>query len=95
MDEKEMKESKELLQHQIIVEDDERKFTHDNVWTSCCSRADKRAVSYLTQVVLSGANVGFGLAILAKDQECPSFSRYLPLLTLVIGVWLPSPRTQN
>ncbi len=31
MDEKELKESKELILHKIEVEDGERKFTHDNV----------------------------------------------------------------
>lgn len=89
------KENSQLVQHKIAVEDDERRFQHETVWTSCCVRVDKRAVSYITQVVFSGAIISFCIAMLATDQECPSFSRYSPLLTLVIGVWLPSPRMQQ
>ena len=40
-------ENKELIQHKIIVEDDERKFKHENTYKSCCLTIDKRAATFL------------------------------------------------
>ena len=79
-------------EHTITVEDDERKFNHTYTWNSCCLRVDKRALSFFTQASFSAAIVGFCIVILSLNQDCATFSRYSPLLTLVIGVWLPSPR---
>ena len=50
----EEKENKELIQHQIIVEDDERKFNHDNTYRSFCLTCDKRALNYFTPINFSG-----------------------------------------
>ena len=83
-----------LLQHKIDVED-ERKFNHDNTWTSCCLRVDKRALNYVTQASFSAAIVIFCIVMLLSNQNCDAFSRYSPLLTLVVGVWLPNPNLKN
>ena len=84
-----------LLQHKIEVEDDERKFNHDYTWTSCCLRVDKRALNYFTQASFSAAIVIFCITMLINNQDCATFSRYSPLLTLVVGVWLPNPNLKH
>jgi hypothetical protein len=85
-------DSSAILQHKIEVEDDERKFNHDNTYNSCCLRVDKRALNFFTQASFSASIVIFCITMLVSNQDCGTFSRYSPLLTLVIGVWLPSPQ---
>lgn len=95
-----------LVQHQIEIEDteikfkqhiqeDEKIFEHSNYWVSCCLKMDKRAVAYFSQLLISVGICGFTVAMMAVNQDCATFSRYSPLLTLVVGVWLPSPRLKN
>ena len=91
----ENKENKELIQHQIAVQDDERKFNHDNTYKSCCLTIDKRALNYFTQAFFSGSIIIFCIAMLSMNTDCDTFSRYSPLLTFVIGVWVPNPTMRN
>ena len=95
MNENEVKENKELIQHQIIVEDDERKFNHDNTYRSFCLTCDKRALNYFTQAIFSGSIIAFCIAMLSTNTDCATFSRYSPLLTFVIGIWVPNPNMRN
>lgn len=80
-----------ITRHKIEIEDDEIKFNHDNTYKSCCFRCDKRALNYFTQAVFSGAIISFCIAMLATNQDCATFSRYSPLLTFIIGIWVPNP----
>jgi len=80
-----------LLRHKIDVEDSEIKFNHDNTYKSCCLTIDKRALNYFTQAFFSGSIIAFCIAMLAANQDCATFSRYSPLLTFVIGIWVPNP----
>ena len=89
------KESSTLVAHKIAVEDDERAFEHKYQWNSCCLRVDKRALLFFTQATFSAAVAGFCIAMLIAHQDCATFSRYSPLLGLVIGVWLPSPQLKD
>ncbi len=84
-----------LVQHQIDVEDEEIKFKHTNYWVSCCVKMDKRAVSYFSQLAISLGISTFTIAMMVYNQDCATFSRYSPLLTLVVGVWLPQPSMKN
>ena len=90
-------DEKDILvkEHEIKVDDEERKFTHDYTWTSCCLRMDKRALSFFTQAIFSGSIIIFCIIMLIRNENCDTFSRYSPLLTLVIGVWLPNPTLKN
>lgn len=84
------------LEHKIAVEDDERRFAHDNVWTSCCLRLDKRGVVFFAQLAISVGIAGFSVGMMAAyPDDCATFSRYSPLLTLVGGIWLPQPNLKN
>ncbi len=93
-DEKKTKVDK-LLAHKIQVEDEEMKFNHNNYWTSCCLKMDKRAVAYFSQLGISAGICAFTIAMMAYNQDCDTFSRYSPLLTLIVGVWLPQPRMKT
>ena len=84
-----------LVQHQIDVEDEEIKFKHDNYWLSCCFKMDKRAVSYFSQLIISISICAFTIGMMAVNQDCATFSRYSPLLTLIVGVWMPQPSMKN
>ena len=85
-------EKDELVQHKIELENNQVQFAHKYTWKSCCLQVDKRALSFFTQAGFSAAIVGFCIVMLITAQDCETFSRYSPLLTLVIGVWLPSPQ---
>ena len=84
-----------VAKHQIEVETEERKFDHSYKWESCCLRVDKRALSFFTQFAISASIVAFTVGMMVVHQDCETFSRYSPLLTLVIGVWLPSPNLRD
>ena len=90
-----VKESSTLMNHKIAVEDDQRQFEHKYQWNSCCLRVDKRALSFFTQAAFSAAIAAFCIGMLITNQDCPTFSRYSPLLGLVVGVWLPSPQLKD
>ena len=95
MDEKELKESKELILHKIEVEDEIIKFNHDHTYKSCCLTIDKRALHYFTQAIFSGSIIAFCIAMLSTNTDCATFSRYSPLLTFIIGIWVPNPNMKN
>jgi hypothetical protein len=62
------------------------------VWESCCLRLDKRIVVFMSQLSTSLTIIFFCMFMLCAYRDCETFARYSPLLTLVIGVWLPQPR---
>ena len=84
-----------FVQHQIDVDDENRKFEHDNTYKSCCLTIDKRALNFFTQAIFSGAIIGFCITMLSTNTDCPTFSRYSPLLTFIIGVYLPNPHLKD
>jgi len=79
------------VKHHINVEDDERSFSHQNYWTSCCLKMDKRAVLFFSQLIFSLSICSFSIGMMVYNQDCPTYSRFSPLLTMIIGVWMPSP----
>ena len=64
-----------IIKHQIDVEDDNRKFDHDNKYESCCIRSDKRALSFFTQAIFSGTIIAFCIGMLITNTDCATFSR--------------------
>ena len=85
-----------VAKHQIEVDSEERKFDHSYKWESCCLRVDKRALSFFTQAAFSASIVAFTVGMMvSQPQDCAVFSRFSPLLTLVVGVWLPSPQLRD
>ena len=80
-----------VIAHQIAVDDDERAYQHKTTWKSCCLLLDKRATIFFAQLTFSLIIVGFCVGMLISNQDCPTFSRWSPLLVLILGVWLPQP----
>ena len=84
-----------FVQHQIDVDNENIKFEHDNTYKSCCLTIDKRALNFFTQAIFSGAIIEFCITMLSTNTDCPTFSRYSPLLTFIIGVYLPNPHLKD
>jgi hypothetical protein len=86
---------KKIEEHKILVEDEQIKFEHETTWNSCCLKVDKRALVYFTQAGFSAVIVAFCITLLGLNQDCETFSKYSPLLTLVVGIWLPQPQMKS
>ena len=50
---------------------------------------------YITQVSLSLIMVTFCIAMISINNTAESRSVYLPILTSIIGVWLPQPQSSS
>jgi len=61
-------------------------------WHSCCLTCDKDFVEYFVKYVLLAGLIIFFAVELHLSQKCESDQLYTGLLTLVIGIALPSPR---
>ena len=66
-----------------------------NHWDSCCLRIDKRAALFFSQLIISVVIILFSIYQLATISECTRQTPFMSLLTLVIGVWLPSPNLKK
>jgi len=60
-------------------------------WDSCCMRIDRRATVYFTQLSISFIIMFFCIYQLLRYEDCDSRNFYSSLLTLVIGMYVPSP----
>ncbi len=64
----------------------------DNMLKSCCGLVmDKNAVQYFTQVTIICSIMSFCICKLSTDDTCPSQTTFMGLLTMMIGLALPSP----
>jgi len=68
-----------------------KQYKLNNEWKSCCLKMDKNAVKFFTQLAISMCIIGLCIAQLVRLKDCGSQHAYIGLLTLVIGIWLPSP----
>jgi hypothetical protein len=84
-----------VVQHRLDIEDEEVKFKHANIWKSCCLTVDKRAVVFFSQLTISLFICAFTIGMMSYNQDCATFSRFSPLLTLIVGIWLPQPSFKN
>lgn len=75
-----------ILEHNLKKEDLE----HNDTWTSCCMRVDRRAAQYFTQMFIIVGVMTFSIAQLVRLDDCKS-QPYMGLLTMLIGLVLPSP----
>jgi hypothetical protein len=77
-----------VLEHRINIQDKKYK----NKWESCCLTMDKRAVQYFTQIAIIMGVMSFSIVQLIRLDDCDSQQTYMGLLTMMIGVIMPSPR---
>ena len=61
------------------------------LWRSCCVEIDRDAVVYITGFSLITATMSFCFHQLIVLKDCHSQQAYLSVLTLILGVLLPSP----
>ena len=68
---------------------------HRTLWRSCCLEMDKRAILFFSQLTISLVILVFCVTLLVLNQDCSTFSRYSPLITFMVGIWLPQPQLRD
>ena len=61
-------------------------------WKSCCLVIDKHATIFFSQLSIAIVTVVFCIVQLSLSKTCERDSLYSGMLTLVLGVYLPTPR---
>lgn len=79
---------KKIIEHKIDMEEKEE----DHTWKSCCIELDRRAVQYFSQLFICVGIMTFCLVQLVRLDSCDDQQSYLGLLTLLIGIMIPSPK---
>ena len=79
---------KRVIEHAMQKEDNESK----NTWKSLCLVMDRRAVQYFTQIAIIVGVMCFCIYKLVTDPSCEAQKAYTGLLTLAMGVVVPSPK---
>ena len=70
----------------------ERQSTMNTTWRSCCLTIDRNAAKYFIQVSILCSLIISSVIMIIVDKECNSQKWYSGLLTLCLGVFLPSPK---
>jgi hypothetical protein len=60
-------------------------------WKSCCLRADKKAVLFASQFIISLLILSFAMRQISIDPSDQNYSRYGPIISMIIGVFFPNP----
>ena len=84
-----------MLQHKIEVEDDERKFNHDNMYHSCCLSVDRRGLTFFTQLFFSDSVLIFCIAQLSLNPDCPTYAKYSSIMMFLVGIYIPNPNMER
>ena len=65
------------------------------IWRSCCGMlVDKRVVVFTSQFIITLMIIAFSLYQLAQKHTCEHQQFYSSLITMLIGIFLPSPRVK-
>lgn len=68
---------------------------YDNTWQSCCLTVDKRATIFFSQFTIAMVVTAFCIYQLINLDNCEAQSLYSSILTLILGVFLPSPKMRK
>lgn len=60
----------------------------DRVWETCCSKSSSSFLRYVSQLVVTLAVLSLSIGMLASGS---SDALYPSLITLILGVYLPTP----
>jgi len=72
-----------------------QQFLDNYIWRSCCGiQIDKRVVVFTSQFIIALMIVSFSLYQLNKSNNCEHNQLYTGLLTMIVGIFLPSPRVK-
>jgi hypothetical protein len=70
-------------------------FLEHYIWRSCCGmKLDKRVVVFTSQFIIALMIVIFSLFQLSISNDCNHNQLYTGLLTMIVGIFLPSPRVK-
>lgn len=61
------------------------------IWRSCCLRIDRDVVQYFTKYFILIGLMAFFSVELHLSETCEQHQMYQSLLTLVLGIAIPSP----
>lgn len=79
-----------------VNEEIQRRPSHSSeVWRSCCIKADKQAVVYLTTMGILGGIVIFCCYQLTHLKSCSDQATYISLLSATVGLIVPSPMMRH
>lgn len=80
-----------VIGRRVISQTEQKQLKEDaKVWRACCSRSSKEAIIFFTQISFMSVIMIYSLVSLTftdKDREL-----HMSLLSLVIGIALPSPK---
>ena len=84
--------SKELEKAHEAIKVEQELIDVENNWKSCCITVDRRALQFFTQLFISLIIIILCIYNLVKyPDNCNSNQVYMGLLTMTIGVYIPTP----
>jgi hypothetical protein len=75
----------------LIVNPDDKRTT----WKSCCFTVDKHAVAFFSQLFVCCGVMLFCMYQLLHQEDCQGQQMYSGLLTLILGVLIPTPKVKK
>lgn len=84
--------SKELEHAHEAIKVEQELLDVENNWKSCCLIVDRRALQFFTQLGISLIVISLCIYNLVQyPDNCDSNQVYMGLLTMTIGVYIPTP----
>ena len=87
--------SRQLHKLKDVVELERDLINSENTYKSCCISSDKRALAFFSQFTISISVLLFSFYKLINSDRCEDTQVYIGLITMIIGVYIPSPRMNN
>lgn len=87
--------SRQLNKLKDVVELERDLIDSENTYRSCCLILDKRALAFFSQFTISLGVLLFSMYKLIISDSCEDTQVYIGLITMIIGVYIPSPRMTN
>ena len=63
-----------------------------DMWKSCCFTIDKGSTIFFSQITICTLVISFCMYMLIHSKSCERDQLYSGILTLILGVLIPSPR---
>jgi hypothetical protein len=61
-------------------------------WKSCCWNMDSRLCRFAVCMIVSEMTLVAALYKLVTDPSCDTYGFWGPILSLIIGIWTPTPK---
>ena len=75
----------------ISIQTDDANLERQNNWRSCCFTLDRKATVYFSQLFVCIGIIFFCCLQMVRLHNCEAQQLYSSLLTMVIGILIPSP----